>query len=98
MTIHKGAYCPEWCVETHHVKDAEDAFIIHWKGFGTVADDDVSLIRVWVAYEGDQKYSAGAEVGVLTTYSSDDIRNLSADCLQAADWMDKHLQSISQSA
>ena len=94
MTTSKGPYCPEWCDEIHLAKEVEDDITIHWKGFGTHPDGHESLVRVWVAFEGESKYSSGAEVISLETYWADDIRSLAADCIEAAEWMEENLQSI----
>ena len=95
MATTEGTYCPVWCEESHAQKDAEDQFTVHWKGFGHLPGEDESLVRVWVAYEGEDKYSSGAEVEELESYYAEDIRSLARDCLEAADWMDVNLANIS---
>ncbi len=95
MPTTQGTYCPAWCEEAHAIKEAEDQFTVHWKGFGHLPGEHESLVRVWVAYEGEDKYSSGAEVVSLETYYADDIRSLARDCLEAADWMERNLATIS---
>ena len=94
MPTSKGPYCPPWCDELHPEKEIEDEFTIHWKGFGTLPGEHRSLVRVWVAFEGLNKYSSGAEVSALETYWADDIRSLATDCHEAAEWMEENLQTI----
>jgi len=96
MPTSKGPYCPPWCDELHPEKEIEDEFTIHWKGFGTLPGEHRSLVRVWVAFEGMNKYSSGAEVSALETYWADDIRSLGRDCVEAAEWMEENLQSIAE--
>ena len=95
MSTTRGTYCPVWCEEFHIQKTPEDDFTVHWKGFGNLPGEDESLVRIWVAYEGNNKYSSGAEVASLETYYAEDIRGLARDCLQAAEWMEKNLVNIS---
>lgn len=95
MATTQGTYCPVWCEETHVQKTPEDQFTVHWKGFGHLPGEHESLVRVWVAYEGENKYSCGAEVEALESYYAEDIRTLARDCLQAAAWMEKNLASVS---
>jgi hypothetical protein len=96
MPTFQGPYCPEWCVEVHSVKEVQDQFTMHWKGFGANPEGHESLVKVWVAFEGESKYSSGAEVSALETYWADDIRSLAQDCLEAAQWMEDHLQNIEE--
>lgn len=98
MPTSRGVFCPEWCVEVHPQKVIEDNLTIHWKGFGSLPGGNESLVKVWVAFDGDKQYSSGAEVEALETYWADDIRALSRDCLQAAAWMEENLSSITSSS
>jgi hypothetical protein len=97
MPTSKGPYCPEWCEEVHPQNGSEDEFTIHWKSFGIHPDNHLGLVRVWVAFEGEKKYSSGAEVSTLETYWADDIRSLASDCIEAAEWMEENLQTIQDS-
>ena len=89
-----GDFCPKWCEEEHVKNSDPEALTIHWKGFGLLPGENKSLVKVWVACEGDKQISSGAEVEALETYWAVDIRALSKDCLEAAAWMEANLSSI----
>ena len=94
MPTSKGPFCPEWCMEVHPAKEVDDEITIHWKGFGILPGERESLVKVWVAFEGENKYSSGAEVSALETYWAADIRFLAKDCIEAAQWMELNLRTI----
>ena len=90
-------YCPEWCTTVHNSSDTiEDNLVIHSKGFGSLWTREVKPVKVWAAYQGGKIYSTGIAVDFRETCSSENVRALAQDCLDAAQWMEVSLPPLNQ--
>lgn len=89
MPNSRDALCPEWCAEKHTSQDFQDnELVIHWKGFGSLENAPEGLVKVWAQFDKGILEANGVEIDVDELTSSNDLKILSHDCLEAARWMD----------
>ena len=78
--------CPAWCVTTseEHATDEPGSWLHEGPAFG--------MVRTWWL-EGPDAFSATVTESLEGDLTSDDLRQLASDALDAAMWMDRQASS-----
>ena len=80
-----------WYKESHFKSDFLENDLFHSKSLGTYADTVRGLMHIGINHRGGVFNGSEVLIGTNMMDSSQDLRNLAKDCLEAAEWMDKNL-------
>ena len=92
MTATTKTMCPEWCTNTHSDSDIRENDFFHERSFGLYEDGTPGVIVVGISQSDGIFHDREVLIDTLQMTSSQDLRDLAKDCLEAANWMDENLE------
>ena len=78
----------EWCISAHSDDEIIEQEFFHSKSFGAFDDGSLGVIKVGVSQRGGRFVDTEVLIETLEMTTSQDLRDLAKDCLEAAEWME----------